>query len=232
MWWYKVPVLLAVATTNHISLSDQKIAKLRSRSLLVACLLLAFRAFFWTLTACEVALIWSVNHLRSPIAHKILVIIVHPWANFPPNPRISRPFAIYWLSSLLFLAIHLIFKSYYRRIRQPSPSFDQVRHVSERRTQITRRILYSSSPAMAIGSTLCYVPPGSFAYECWVWRMRFGGTLFCFMGVSYVVFWLVVVVWRCVRSGHGGRTASEPVVASSDTSPEEDTETLGTENLD
>lgn len=89
---------------------------------------------------------------------------------------------------------------------------------------------------MAIGSTLCYVLPGSFPYECWVWRMRFGGTLFCFMAVSYVVFWLVMVVWRCVRSRRrgGGRIVSEPVeaVASSDTSLEEGTEALMMENLD
>lgn len=189
------------------------------------------KAFFWTLTACEVALIWSVNHLRSPIAHRILVVLVHPWANFPPKPHISLPFAIVWSISLLSLAVHLGFKSYYRRrIRQSSPSTD--RDASGRRIQIARRILLGSSPVMAIGSTLCYVLPGSFPYECWVWRMRFGGTLFCFMEVTHLAFWLVMTVWRCVRSRRGGgRTVREPVegMASSDTSLEEGTELLAME---
>jgi len=185
MWWYKIPVLLVVATTNHISLSDQKISKLRLRSFFIAYLLFGFKAFFWTLTLCEVTLIWSVNHLRSPIAHRILVTIVHPWANFPPKPHVSLPFAVVWSMTLLSLTVHLRSKSHYRRIRQSSASpGDQPRNdiVSGRRTQTVRRLLLGSSPAMAIGSTLCYVLPGSFPYECWVWRMRFGGTFFLFHG--------------------------------------------------
>lgn len=194
------------------------------------------KAFFWTLTACEVALIWSVNHLRSPIAHRILVLIVHPWANFPPNPHVSLSFAVVWSMTLLSLTVHLRFKSNYRRIRCQSSgdatSLDrrQVRDAAGlKRLQTTRRILLGSSPVVAIGSTLCFLLPGSFPYECWVWRMRFGGTVFCFMQVSYLAFWLVMVVWRCVRSrrgGGGGGTVSggsvEEVV-SSESSPEEDT---------
>ena len=175
------------------------------------------KAFFWTLTACEVTLIWSVNHLRSPIAHRILVILVHPWANFPPDLHISLPFAIVWSITLLSLIVHLRFKSHYRRIRRPSASINQSvrRDVSGKQIQTARRILLGSSPAVAFGSTLCYVLPGSFPYECWVWRMRFGGTIFCFLEVSYVAFWLVMVVWRCVRSrrGGGGETVSEPMMS-------------------
>lgn len=234
MSWYKIPVLLVVATANHISLSDQKIAKLRSKSSFIAYSVVALKAFFWTLTVCEVTLIWSVNHLRSPIAHRILVIIVHPWANFPPKPRVSLPFIIVWSITLLSLATYLVSKSYYRRIRQSFASPDQVRDVTGERIQTTRRVLLGSSPVMAVGSTLCYVLPGSFPYECWVWRIRFGGTLFCFMGVSSVVFWLAMIVWRCVRSRRGGAKAPEPVgeASSSDTSPEETTEVLAMENLD
>jgi len=193
------------------------------------------KGFFWTLTACEVTLIWAVNHLRSPMAHRILVIIVHPWANFPPKPHISLPFAIGWSISLLSLTVHLIFKSYYRRIHQSSTSLGQGHHhVSRRRIQITRRVVHGSNPVMAIGSTFCYIAPGSFAYECWVWRMRFGGTLFCLMGVSYVVFWLVMIIWKCVRSRRGSGAVSEPVegIYSSDASLEGGTEILVVERLD
>ena len=62
--------------------------------------------------------------------------------------------------------------------------------------------------------------------------MAFGGPLFCFMQVSYVAFWLVMVVWRCARSrrrGGGGREGLEPVegvVDASDTGLEEDNEEL------
>jgi hypothetical protein len=93
--------------------------------------------------------------------------------------------------------------------------------------QAARKILLGSSPVVAIGSTLCYVLPGSFPYECWVWRMGFGGTIFCFMQVSYVAFWLVMVVWRCVRSRRGGGgmvSEGVVVVASSDASLKEGTE--------
>jgi hypothetical protein len=181
---------------------------------------------------CEVALIWSVNHLRSPIAHRILVIVVHPWANFPPDPRISLPFAIVVAITLLFLTVHLAFKSYYQRIRHSSASLDRVRQVSGRQIQISRRILLGS-PAMAIGSRISYILPGSFPYECWVWRMRFGGTVFCFMEVSNVVFWLVMIIWRCVRSRRGGGMVPGPVeaVSSSGTAPEEGTEVLVMEAL-
>jgi hypothetical protein len=192
------------------------------------------KVFFWTLTACEVSLIWSVNHLRSPAAHRILAIIVHPWANFPPKPRISLLFAIGWSISLLSLTIHLTLKSHYRRIRQSYASLEQGHHVSMKRIKVTRRIVHGSNPVMAIGSTSCNIIPGSFAYECWVWRMRFGGTLFCLMGVSYVVFWLVMVIRRCVRSQRGGRTVSEPVegTSSPETSLEENTETPAMERPD
>jgi len=223
MWWYKIPALLLVAATNHISLSDQKITKLRSRSSFIACFVFAFKAFFWTLTVCEVALVWSVSHLRSPIAHRILVIIVHRCADFPPNPHISLPFAIVWSITLLSLTIHLTFKSYYQRIRKSPASIDhQVRNASGGRARTTRRILFGSSPVMAIGSTLCYALPGSFPYECWVWRMRFGGPLFCLMEVSSIVFWLVMIVWRCVRSRRGGVVLGRGERrTSSDTSLEE-----------
>lgn len=192
-----------------------------------------FKAFFWILTACEVTLIWSINHLRSPLAHRILVIIVHPLANFPPDPHVSLPFAIVWSITLLTLTTHLTFKSYYRRVRQsPAPINHQVRNASGSRVRTTRRILLSSSPVMAIGSTICYALPGSFPYECWVWRMRFGGALFCLMEVASVVFWLVMIVWRCVRSRRGG-VVSEWVErrTSSDTSLEECEEGLVMENL-
>lgn len=192
------------------------------------------KAFFWTLTACEVSLIWSVNHLRSPTAHRILGIIVHPWANFPPKPRISLLFAIGWSISLLSLTIHLIFRSRYRRVRQSYTSLEQSHHVSRKRIKVTRRIMHGSNPFMAIGSASCNIVPGSFAYECWVWRMRFGGTLFCLLGVFYLVFWLVMVIRRCVRSQRGGGTVLEPVegTSSPDTmSPEEDTELLVMERL-
>lgn len=43
MWWYKIPVLLVVATANHTSLSDQKITKLRSSSSFIAYFVLAFK---------------------------------------------------------------------------------------------------------------------------------------------------------------------------------------------
>jgi len=59
--------------------------------------------------------------------------------------------------------------------------------------------------------------------------------LFCFMGVSYVMFWLAMVVWRCVRSRRGGWAVSEPVegISSADTSLEvEGTEILVMERLD
>jgi len=188
-----------------------------------------FKAFFWTLTACEVSLIWSVNHLRSPTAHRILGIIVHPWANFPPKPHISLPFAIGWSISLLSLTIHLTFRSRYRRVRQSYTSLEQSHHVSRERIKVTRRIMHNSNPVMAIGSASCNMVPGSFAYECWVWRMRFGGTLFCLLGVFYVVFWLAMVIRRRVRSQRGGGTVLEPVeeTSSPDTdtmSPEEYTE--------
>ncbi|KAF9645794.1 hypothetical protein BDM02DRAFT_3181176 [Thelephora ganbajun] len=226
MWWYKIPVLLAVATTNQVSLSDWKVTELQSRSPFVAYSLFAFRGFFWTLTACEVALIWSASHLSSPVAHRILGTIVHPWANFPPKPRISLPFTIGWSIAIISLVIHLLLGRYYRSNRQSSISLGQVSHVSRKRIQDTRRAVRDSNPVMAIGSTSCYILPGSFAYECWVWRMRFGGTFFCLMGVSYVVFWLAVVAWRCVRSRRGSGAISEPVegVASSDTDLEEDSE--------
>lgn len=192
-----------------------------------------FKAFFWTLTVCEVTLIWSVNHLRSPIAHRVLVIIVHPWANFPPKPHVSLPFTIVWSVTLLSFAMYLTSESYYRRIRQSFASPDQVRDGAGERVQTTRRVLLGSSPVMAIGSTLCYVLPGSFPYECWVWRMRFGGTVFCFMEVSSVAFWLAMTVWGCARSRRGGVKASGPVEeASSDTGPEETMEVLAMENLD
>lgn len=186
------------------------------------------KAFFWTLTACEVSLIWSVNHLRSSTAHRILGIIVHPWANFSPKPHISLLFAIGSSVSLISLTIHLMFRSHYRRIRQSYISLEQGHHVSRERIKVTRRIVHGSNPVMAIGSTSCNIVPGSFAYECWVWQMRFGGTLFCLMGASYVVFWLVMVTWRCVRSQRGGGTVSEHVEGNSspNTSLEEDTETL------
>lgn len=182
---------------------------------------------------CELALIWSVGHLRSPNAHRILAILVHPYANFPPKPHVSLPLATAWLITLLSLTVHLTFRSRYRRIRrQPPPAIDPVPDVSRWRVQATRRIILSSSPAMAICSTLCYVLPGSFPYECWVWRMSFGGTLFCLIGVSYVVFWMMMLVWRCVRSrrggnGGGGGTGLKLVEesASSDSSLEEGTET-------
>ena len=192
------------------------------------------KAFFWTLTACEVSLIWSVNHLRSPTAHRILGIIVHPWANFPPKPHISLLFSIGWSISFLSLTIHLIFRSRYRRIRQSYASLEQGHHVSRGRIKVTRRIVHGSNPVMAFGSTSCNIVPGSFAYECWVWRMRFGGTLFCLMGVSYVVFWLVMVVWRCVRSQRGARTVSEPMegTSSPEASLEGNTEILVVERLD
>ena len=168
-------------------------------------------------------LIWSTNHLRSPIAHRFLVILVHPWANFPPKLHLSLPLAIVWSTTLLSLAVHLACKSYYRRIRQSSASPDQVRRVSGKLV-ITRRALLGSSPAMGIGTTLCHVLPGSFAYECWVWRMRFGGILFCLMGISHLGFWLGVVVWRCARSRrrHGAPVLDVEGIGSSETSLEED----------
>lgn len=43
MWWYKIPALLVVAATSHISLSNQKLAKLRLKSSFVAYWLFAFR---------------------------------------------------------------------------------------------------------------------------------------------------------------------------------------------
>lgn len=64
--------------------------------------------------------------------------------------------------------------------------------------------------------------------------MKFGGTVFCFMGVSYFAFWLVMVIWRCVRSRRGDRIVSwEPVdgVASSDTGLEGDPEILAMERV-
>ena len=63
--------------------------------------------------------------------------------------------------------------------------------------------------------------------------MRFGGTLFCLMGISYVTFWLLMVIWRCVRSRRGGGTVSEPMegTSSSSTSLEEGRETLVMEDL-
>ena len=180
-----------------------------------------FKACFWTLTACEVALIWSVNHLRSPVAQRILVFLVHPFANFPPKPHISLPFAFIWSISSLSLAIHLASKSYYRRIRQLSVPHGSVRHVSRRQVRTARRVVHASNIFMAIGSTLCYVGPGSFTNECWVWRMRFGGTLLCLMGVFYFVFWLVVI-WRSMRSRRDEAGVSEHIegVGSSDTSLE------------
>jgi len=45
--------------------------------------------------------------------------------------------------------------------------------------------------------------------------MRFGGTVFCFMELSNVAFWLVMIIWRCVRSRRGGGTALGPVEAAS-----------------
>ena len=189
------------------------------------------KACFWTLTACEVVLIWSVSHLRSPVAHRFLVFLVHPFANFPPNLRISLPFAVSWSISTLSLAIHFVLNSYHRRTRQSStsPNPNPVHHVPKRRIQTTRRVVHGSNVVMAIGSTSCFVGPGSFAYECLVWRLRFGGTLLCFMGVLYVVFWLVVVCQRCVGSQDDGRMVSEPVeeVPSSDASLEEGAETEG-----
>ena len=152
MWWYKIPVLLIVATANHISLSDQTITKLRSRSLFATYLLPAFevcpsdpsvcglgssrrrtlKGCFWALTACEVVLIWSVNHLRSSVAHRILVVLVHPLANFPPNPRITLPFYIGLPMSILSLAVHLAFNSHQQRIRQSSASPDLVSSIRPR----------------------------------------------------------------------------------------------------
>jgi len=205
MWWYKIPVLLTVATASHISLSDKHITKLRARSLFTAYLPPAFEGCLWTLTVCEVALIWSVNNLRSPVAHRILVFLVHPWANFPPNLRISLPFSIGWSISIFSLAIHLIFNSHHQRARQSSAPLDQVRDVSRRRSQITRPVFLI--PAMAIGSTLCFVGPGSFVNECRVWRVRFWGTVLCLIGVIYVVFWLVVI-WRFAGAQDGGGTVS------------------------
>jgi len=221
MWWYKIPVLLIVTTASHISLSGQNITNFRSRSSLAAYLLFAFevcpsglsargcgslrrrtlKGCFWALTACEVALIWSVNHLRSPVAHRILVVLVHPIANFPPNPRITQPFSIGLSISIVSLAIHLVFL----RIHQsPAASLDMVPNVFRRRIQILRRVfLGGNMTAVAIGPTFCYLGRGSFASECWVWRMKFWGTLLCLIGVTYVVFW-VVVVWRLVGSQHGG----------------------------
>ena len=248
MWWYKIPVLLIVATANHISLSDQTITKLRSRSLFATYLLPAFevcpsdpsvcglgssrrrtlKGCFWALTACEVVLIWSVNHLRSSVAHRILVVLVHPLANFPPNPRITLPFYIGLPMSILSLAVHLAFNSHHQRIRQSSASPDQVRDVSRRRIQITRRRLFlgtTNITARAIGPTLCFVGPGSFVNECWVWRMRFWGTLLCLIGAAYVVFWLVVI-WRFVGAQYGGE------IVSPNTSPEGSTEVLVMERVD
>jgi len=235
MWWYKIPVLLVVAITNHISLSDQKVTKLRSRSVFIACLVFAFRAFFWALTVCEVALIWSTNHLRSPIAHRILVVLVHPWANFPPKHRISQLFTVGWSISLLSLTIYLTCKSYYQRIRQSSAPPDDANYDSQKWIPIVRRAVHGSSPVMAFGSAACYIVPGSFAYECWVWQLRFWGTIFCFMEVSFVTFWLVMVIWRCLRSCRSGRTVSEVmdgVSAFSDTIPEERIELLAMERGD
>jgi len=206
MWWWKIPVLLVVATANQLSLSDQRIARLRSRWSFVGWFVFASKAFFWTLTAFEVTLIWSVNHLRSPIAHRFLVFIVHPCANFPPNLHTSLPFAVVWSITLLSLATSLTSESYYRRVRQSAASSidHQVRNASGGSVLTARRILLGSSPVMAIGSTMCYVLPGSFPYECWVWRMRLGGPLFCFMELASVVFWVVVIVWRWVQSRRGG----------------------------
>jgi len=243
MWWYKIPVLLILATTSHISLFDQSITKLGPRSTFIACLLLAFKVCpldlsicgcrslrrgtpkgcFWALTACEVALIWSINHLRSPVAHRILVALVHPFANFPPNPRATLQFSFGLSISILSLSIRLVFNSHHRRTRQ---SLDQARDVPRRRIQITHRVFLGGNiTAMAIGPTLCYVGPGSFVYECWVWRTMFWGTFLCLIGVAYVVFWLVVI-WRFVVSQHGSG------IASADTNLEGNTEVLVMERID
>ena len=250
MWWYKIPALLIVAITNHISLSNQKITHPRSRTL-YRVLLLAFevcpsglsahgcgglrvtsgtlKAGFWTLTACEIALIWSVNHLRSPVAHRILVRLTDPSANFPPNPRISLPFAIGWCTSTFSLAIHIISNSYHQRVLRSSPS---PHYVSTRRIQIAGLVVHGSNAVMAVGSVVCYIGPGSFASECWVWRKKFWGTFLCLMGVSYAVFWLVVI-WRLVRSQHS-LTVSEPMegVASSDGGLGGNTEILVMDRVD
>ena len=246
MWWYKIPVLLIVATASHISLSDRRITKLGPRSSFTAFLLLAFevcpsdlsvrgcrslrrgtlKGSFWALTACEVALIWSVNHLRSPVAHRILVVLIHPLANFPPNPRITLPFSVGLSISILSLAIRLVFNSHHRRISKSPATLDQARDVPRRRIQITRRVFLGGNiSAMAIGPTLCYVGPGSFVYECWVWRMKFWGTFLCLIGVAHVVFWLVVI-WRFVVSQRGSGTASP------DTGLEGNTEVLVMERVD
>lgn len=192
-----------------------------------------FKACFWTLTACEVALIWSIDHLRSPVAHRILIFLVHPFANFPPDLRISRQFAIGWSISLISLTVYLVFNSYYRRVRQSSASLDPLHHVSKRRAQTARRVVHGSNTIMAIGSTVCYIGPGSFAKECWAWRIRFGGTLLCLMGVSYVLFWMVVI-WRYVGSLRDGRVVSEleEEAGSSDTSPEGSMELLVIDRAD
>jgi len=245
MWWYKIPVLLIVATTNHVSLSHKNITKLRSRSLFAAYLLFTFevrpstlfvcgcgssrrgtpKGCFWALTVCEVVLIWSVSHLRSPVAHRILVVLVHPFANFPPNPRITLSFSFGLSITILSLVIHLVSKSHHRRIRPSSASLDQVRDVSMRRIQITRPVFLGNIAAKAIGPTLCFIGPGSFVDECRVWRMMFWGTLLCLIGVTYVAFWLVVI-WRFVGSRHGSGTVSPS------TSPEGSMEVLVMERVD
>jgi len=180
----------------------------------------------WALTVCEVALIWSVNHLRSPVAHRILVVLLHPPANFPPNPRITRLFSVGLSISVLSLAIRLVFNSHHRRIRPSSASLDPARDVSRWRIQITRRVFVGGNiTAMTIGPTLCYVGPGSFVNECWVWRMKFWGAFLCLVGAAYAVFWLVVI-WRFVALRHGSGTTT------SDTSLEGSTEVLVMERVD
>ena len=181
---------------------------------------------FWALTACEVALIWSVNHLGSPVAHRILVVLVHPFANFPPNPRTTPPFSVGLSISILSFVIRLVFNSHHRRTRQSAASLDQARDVSRWRIQITPRVFLGSNiTAMAVGPTLCYVGPGSFVNECWVWRTKFWGTSLCLIGVAYMVFWLVVI-WRFVVLQNGSG------IASSDTGLDGRTEVLVTERVD
>lgn len=121
----------------------------------------------------------SKHFPASPISQRVLTWLVHPYANQPPDIRLSWSY----LGGFVFTAFGCLIAVTSTRdvnYREPSDSF--VRHP-----------FHFGALMIGLFSIPCYYGPGTYVWECWISQWRVVRILMCMLLALYLVFW-----WRVI----------------------------------